>query len=110
MAKYSLEISRTAEQQLKKLPRDDQERVLEAILRLGEEPLPRGSRKLAGYEDVFRIRVARYRVLYSVSSRKLIIIVFKVGDRKDVYRWSQKKSEKPPFWGSFLLGCLFHRI
>ena len=86
MARYKLEISRTAEKQLKKLPRDEQIRVAKAILGIPAAPFPKGSRKLTGYEDVFRIRVGRYRVLYSVAERKLIIIVLKIGHRKDVYR------------------------
>ena len=86
MARYRLEISATAEKQLKRLPRGDQQRVTNAILRLPAEPFPKGSRKLSGYDDVFRIRVGHYRVLYSVAEKKLIIIVLKVGHRKDVYR------------------------
>ena len=86
MARYSIEISRTAEKQLKKLKPGDRPRVAKAIVALGEDPHPQGSRKLTGYDDVFRIRVGRYRVLYSVSGRKLIIIILKIGDRKDVYR------------------------
>jgi len=86
MARYRVEISRTAERQLQKLPQDTQKRVLKAIVALADEPLPKGSRKLTGYDDVFRIRIGRYRVLYSLSGRRLVIIVLKVGDRKDVYR------------------------
>jgi mRNA interferase RelE/StbE len=85
MAKYRLEISRTAERQLKKLPRDDQKRVVKAILQLADEPFPKGCRKLSGYEDVFRVRVGHYRVLYSAGGKKLILIVVKAGDRKGVY-------------------------
>jgi len=48
--------------------------------------LPRGSRKLTGYDDVFRIRVGHYRILYSVSSTMLIIVVLKISHRRDVYR------------------------
>ena len=86
MAKYKIEISRSAEKQLKKLPREDQQRIVKAILALAGEPVPRGARKLAGYDDVFRIRVGRYRILYTVSSGKLVIIILKMGHRKDVYR------------------------
>jgi mRNA interferase RelE/StbE len=86
MARYSIEISRTAEKQLEKLNRDDQSRVGRALLALADDPRPRGSRKLTGYDDVFRIRVGRYRVLYSVSGKKLVIIILKIGHRKDVYR------------------------
>ncbi len=86
MARYSIEISRTAEKQLKKLEPDDQLRVANAIIALADDPHPQGSRKLTGYEDVFRIRVGQYRVLYSVSGKKLVIIVLKIGHRKNVYR------------------------
>jgi len=86
MASYEIEVSRTAEKQLKKLPPVDQRRITRAIMALADAPFPRGSRKLSGYEDVFRVRVGRYRILYSVSGRSLIIIVLKIGHRKDIYR------------------------
>lgn len=69
---------------LRKLPRQEQQRIVRAILPLGDNPLPRGSRKLSGYDDVFRLRVGRYRVLYSVGHRKLIVIILKIGHRRDV--------------------------
>ena len=56
------------------------------MLALGEEPHPAGSRKLMGYDDVFRIRVGVYRIIYSVSGRNLVIVVLKIGHRKDIYR------------------------
>ncbi len=86
MASYEIEITRSAERQLKRLPPDDQQRIVAAILPLSDNPFPRGSRKLSGYDDVLRIRVGTYRVLYSVSERKLIIIILKIGHRKNVYR------------------------
>ena len=86
MARYEIEISRTAEKQLRRLPRDDQERVASAMLALADNPFPRGARKLSGYDDVFRVRAGRYRILYSVSGHALIIVVLKVGHRRDVYR------------------------
>lgn len=86
MASYDIEITRTAEKQLKALPREDQRRLAATFLALADEPRPRGSRKLTGYDDVFRVRVGRYRVLYSVSDRKLTIIILKLGHRREVYR------------------------
>jgi len=86
MARYRIEISRTAERQLKKLRREDQRRVVKAMLGLADDPRPKGSRKLAGYDDVFRIRVGRYRIIYSIAGRKLVVIILKIDQRKDVYR------------------------
>ncbi|MXV95166.1 MAG: type II toxin-antitoxin system RelE/ParE family toxin [Gemmatimonadetes bacterium] len=89
MGRYEVEVSRTAEKQLRKLPRDDQERVVHRMLLLAEDPSPRGARKLTGYDDVYRVRVGRYRILYSVSQGRLVIVILKVGHRKDAYRWGR---------------------
>ena len=86
MATYEVEISRTAEKQLRKIPQTDRARVVQAMQRLATDPYPTGVRKLRGYDDVFRIRVGRYRVLYSVSDATVIVVVLKVGQRRDVYQ------------------------
>jgi len=86
MARRSLEISRTAEKQLRELPVDAQRRIVRAVLALPDDPHPQGARKLSGYDDVFRIRVGVYRVIYSVADEALVIIILKIGHRKDVYR------------------------
>jgi len=86
MPSYRVEISRSAEKVLRSLPREDQSRIARAIGALAEDPLPQGARKLSGYDDVFRIRVGRYRVLYSLETGRLIVIILKIGHRRDVYR------------------------
>ena len=86
MARYEVEISRSAEKQLRSLPRADQVRVARKMLALADDPFPRGVRKLSGYDDVFRVRSGRYRILYSVSERTLVVAVLKVGHRGDAYR------------------------
>jgi mRNA interferase RelE/StbE len=86
MARLRVEISRTAERQLKRLPKPDQARLVQTVLALADDPFPKGSRKLSGYDDVFRVRTGNYRILYSVSKSKLIVVILKVGHRKDVYR------------------------
>ncbi len=86
MTKFEIEISSTAEKQIRKLPREEQIRVFKAIRALGSEPRPRGSRKLRGYRDVFRIRVGVYRVLYSIEKARLLVIILKIGHRRNAYR------------------------
>jgi len=86
MGKYRIEVSATAERQIRKLPHADQLRVLRVIQSLATDPRPEGCRKLSGVDDVFRVRIGRYRVLYAIEDRRLVIIVLKVGDRKDIYR------------------------
>ncbi len=86
MARYRIQISRTAERQIKKLPVDRRLRVARAVQALAIDPFPTGCRKLTGYDDVFRVRVGPYRVLYSVNAGALIVIVLKVGHRRNIYR------------------------
>ena len=86
MASSRIELSATAEKQIRKLPRDHQIRVLQAIRPLAAAPYPPGSRKVRGYDDVFRIRVGTYRVLYRVQARRLVIIILKIGHRREIYR------------------------
>jgi mRNA interferase RelE/StbE len=85
MASYEIEITRTAEKQLRRLSRGDQQRLARAMLALGDDPLPRGARKLAGYDDVFRIRIGAYRILYSLARKRLVILILEVGHRREVH-------------------------
>ena len=86
MGRFEIRISRIAERQLRKLPSEARDRVVCAVRALADEPVPRGSRRLTGYDDVFRIRIGPYRVLYSAVASTLTILVLKIGHRKNVYR------------------------
>jgi mRNA interferase RelE/StbE len=86
MASYSVEVTRTAEKQLRRIAKRDRSRVLDAIEALGTKPRPEGTRKLQGYEDIYRVRVGKYRIIYEVIDDRVVVIVLKVGHRKDIYR------------------------
>ena len=61
-------------------------KILEVIKDLAENPFPNGYKKLKGEDDAYRIRVGSYRVLYTVEDAELLIEVFRVGPRGDVYK------------------------
>lgn len=82
---YRVEFTRAAARQIKKLPRAAQTRVLEAIVGLDGEPRPRGSRKLAGEEAAWRIRVGDYRVIYDLLDSTLTVTVIGAAHRREVY-------------------------
>jgi mRNA interferase RelE/StbE len=86
MASYNVELTRTAEKQLRRIAKRDRSRLVEAICGLADAPRPKGARKLRGYDDVYRIRVGRYRVVYEVFDDRVVVIVLKVGHRKDIYK------------------------
>jgi mRNA interferase RelE/StbE len=83
---YTVYILPAALKALQDVPRKDRERIRERIDRLAENPRPVGVKRLQGGEGHFRIRSGNYRVLYSIEEAKLVVLVVKVGDRRDVYR------------------------
>lgn len=86
MAGYSLRIKPSAAHEIDDIgSRSDRRRVVERIERLAEEPRPRGCVKLAGGER-YRVRQGRYRIVYEVRDAELVVLVVRVGDRRDVYR------------------------
>jgi mRNA interferase RelE/StbE len=81
---YQIEYYRTAEKRILSLPKEVQQRVLNQIGRLAENPRPFGSIKLRGSQR-YRIRVGDYRIIDAIEDRKLIVLVVDVGYRRDVY-------------------------
>jgi len=59
---------------------------VQRIEALALDPRPHRSEKLAGYDDRYRIRQGDYRVVYLIDDRRQEVTVFKIGDRKDVYK------------------------
>lgn len=86
MANYSVEIARSAEKVLLKLPKQAVVKIMKRIVNLSSEPYPPDCRKLSGEDNVFRIRVGNYRIIYEIFEKKVVIVVLKVGHRKDIYR------------------------
>ncbi|KAM3092675.1 type II toxin-antitoxin system RelE family toxin [Phormidesmis sp. 146-35] len=82
---YQVELSPSARRQLKKLPSDIQAEVLQALTDLAADPRPMGIAKMSG-DDAYRIRVGKYRVVYEIYDEVLIVIVVKIGHRREVYR------------------------
>jgi mRNA interferase RelE/StbE len=69
---------------LEQIPEPFYTKVKTSILNLSKNPRPRGYLKLTNRVG-YRIRVGNYRVLYEISDKILIVKVFEVGHRKDVY-------------------------
>jgi len=83
---HKIEFRPSALRSLRKLARHAQIRIGSALDALAQNPFPPGVKKLISEDNVYRIRVGDYRVIYQVESEKLLILVLKVGHRKEVYR------------------------
>ncbi|MBN2715832.1 MAG: type II toxin-antitoxin system RelE/ParE family toxin [Deltaproteobacteria bacterium] len=84
--KYSVEVAPAAERALKKTPADVRKRIFKALLSLADEPRPSGVKKLSGEENLYRIRTGDYRIVYQIKHAVLMVLVVKVGHRRDIYR------------------------
>ncbi|MCC5845098.1 MAG: type II toxin-antitoxin system RelE/ParE family toxin [Verrucomicrobia bacterium] len=82
---YSIEILRVAQKQLARLDRTAQDRIISGIRELADEPRPSGCKKLSG-RPAWRIRIGSFRVIYEIQDAQLLVLVVKIGDRKEVYR------------------------
>ncbi len=71
---------------LDSLPTNVRERVEQAITLLAENPRPHGSRKLAGFENEWRLRVGDYRILYVIDDSVKRVTIARVAHRREVYR------------------------
>lgn len=87
MSKYNIEFTPVAAKQLKKLSHEMQVRIAKAIDKLSKNPFPSGFKKLTGQKDLYRIRVGDYRIVYQFNAGKLIILIVRVGHRKDIYNF-----------------------
>ncbi len=83
---YTIEFLKTAEKELAALPQDAQRQIARKIDALRENPRPPGAKLLQAKERFYRLRVGDYRVIYVIESKRLVILVIKIGHRKDVHK------------------------
>jgi len=79
---YQVRLRRAVQKQLDKLAEHDYEMIAEIISVLEQEPRPPGVKKLAG-SGLWRIRVGRYRVVYSINDKEHLVIVVRVAGRTE---------------------------
>jgi mRNA interferase RelE/StbE len=83
---YTVQLAPAAKRQLRKLDRSIQERVVRRLEKLEKDPRPPGVEKLEGDESTYRIRMGEYRIVYEIQDKVLVVLVLKVGHRREIYR------------------------
>ena len=84
--KYRIEVKRSAAKALKKIPKPDRKRISEKIDSL-EEKLPNQDiTKMKGNNPFHKVRVGNYRIIYEIQDDVLLILIVKIGHRKDIYK------------------------
>ena len=82
---YSIQIKQSTAKALKKLPKADRLNLTAAIDQLAINPGV-GSVLKGEFQGLRRIRVGQYRVVYEINDGELIVLVIRIGHRREVYR------------------------
>ncbi|MFJ9777552.1 type II toxin-antitoxin system RelE/ParE family toxin [Kitasatospora sp. NPDC101157] len=86
--KYAFRFTASARRQLRGIGQVDAMQILAALTRLGDDPYADDPdvKKLTGHTGLYRLRVGIYRVAYEIHDDVLVIVVVKVGNRREIYR------------------------
>ncbi|MEP6601179.1 MAG: type II toxin-antitoxin system RelE/ParE family toxin [Nitrospirota bacterium] len=84
-ASYRVVINKSAERELRALPKEDLRRIADRIGSLAQNCRPHGNEKLSG-EKRYRIRQGDFRIVYAIDDEARIVEIVKIGHRREVYR------------------------
>ncbi|OAA92739.1 MULTISPECIES: type II toxin-antitoxin system RelE family toxin [Clostridium] len=79
---YNISLTKKAEKFIKKQNRDTQKRIIKAIIELPEGDV----KKLKGMDEIYRLRVGDFRVLFEKNDKELMIIIVEIGNRGQIYK------------------------
>jgi len=83
---YTVIFDDAASRDLRSLPKKLQQRIVAKAESLALDPRPPGSLKLAGHDNLYRVRVGNYRIIYEIHDDRRIVIVVVVAHRRESYR------------------------
>jgi len=83
---YAVFVKSASLRDLRKLPEDIRRRIAARIDALAGDPRSAEIERLQGDADLYRVRVGGYRIVYQVESKALVVLVVRVGHRREVYR------------------------
>jgi len=86
MADYSIVFARSARKELECLSAKLVQRIFPTIEALAKEPRPKGCRKLTAENNLWRLRVGDYRLLYTIDDDKQAIDIVAVRHRSKAYQ------------------------
>ena len=82
---YQVVLSPSAIRQLRKLDPDVRRRIQAALELLAENPQPPAATRLVGGAGEWRVRTGDYRIIYEIQEGQLLILVLRVGHRREIY-------------------------
>jgi mRNA interferase RelE/StbE len=82
--KYRIEFKKSAAKVLKKLPNPDRRRIRDKIDSFADNLPDPAATKMKGDNPFHRVRAGDYRIIYEIHEETLLILVLKIGRRKEV--------------------------
>ena len=83
---YRIEFAPRAVRDFKSLDGSIRRRIARRIEARADNPYPQRIKKIEGEEELYRLRVGDYRILYQVKGKILIVLIVGIGHHRDVYR------------------------
>ncbi len=83
---YHIEYKSGVKKDIRRVPPRELDRIVQKITALAENPRPAGYTKITGSSNLYRIRHGDYRIVYSIHDDRLVVLVVKIGHRREVYR------------------------
>ena len=82
---YHIEFTKPAQKEYEKLDSLMKQRISDEIVGLETNPRPPACKALRGYKSVYRIRIGKFRVIYEIRDKILLVLVVRIAKRDDVY-------------------------
>jgi mRNA interferase RelE/StbE len=86
MPVYAITYKPSAAKAFRKIHPSERRRLKDAVEGLATNPRPPGFIQLAGGAGECRIRVGQYRIIYDIKDDELVILILRIGHRREVYR------------------------
>ena len=83
---FTIEFTRRAEKDFRSFPPEIRRRLAPKIDALKQNPRPRGIKSLEGPDGILRLPVGDYRILYQILDDRLVVLLVKIGHRREIYR------------------------
>lgn len=83
---YSIEFRPTVLKSLKRFPKKDLVRIKKKIEELGQNLPEPNTTKMKGNNSFHKIRTGDYRIIYEIHDDRVVILIVKIGHRKDIYK------------------------
>lgn len=82
---YRIELAPSAARQLKKFTPEVRRRIQGVLELLAEDPRPPAAKHLVGGAGEWRVRTGDYRVIYEIHDRQVVVLVLRMGHRREIY-------------------------